>query len=39
MSEWKKVKLVDICDIRSEKRLPKGTDFSSVPTGVQRNSE
>ena len=35
MSEWKKVKLVDICDIRSGKRLPKGTDFSTVPTNYK----
>ena len=35
MREWKKVKLVDICDIRSGKRLPKGTDFSTVPTNYK----
>ena len=32
MSEWKKVKLGDICEIKSGKRLPKGSDFSSIPT-------
>ncbi|MBO7468405.1 MAG: restriction endonuclease subunit S [Bacteroidaceae bacterium] len=32
MSEWKKYKLKDICEIKSGKRLPKGSDFSSIPT-------
>ena len=32
MSEWKKCKLKDICDIKSGKRLPKGSDFSPIPT-------
>lgn len=32
MSEWKKGKLGEVCKIRSGKRLPKGHDFSSVPT-------
>ena len=32
MSEWKKVKLEEVCKIKSGKRLPKGHDFSSMPT-------
>ena len=32
MSEWKKVKLGEICNIKSGKRLPKGCDFSDIPT-------
>ena len=32
MTEWRKVKLGDICSIKSGKRLPKGADFSSCPT-------
>lgn len=32
MSQWKKVKLGEICEIKSGKRLPKGTDFANYPT-------
>ncbi len=32
MSEWKTYKLKEICNIKSGKRLPKGCDFSSIPT-------
>lgn len=32
MTEWRKVKLGDICSIKSGKRLPKGADFSLYPT-------
>ncbi|MBE6282448.1 MAG: restriction endonuclease subunit S [Bacteroides sp.] len=32
MSEWKKVKLGEVCKIKSGKRLPKGCEFSDTPT-------
>ena len=32
MKVWKKVKLGEICEIKSGKRLPKGFDFSDTPT-------
>ena len=32
MNDWKKVKLGEVCKIKSGKRLPKGCEFSDTPT-------